>query len=340
MSGSQSSTTKRGITTRGETGRPARDSRTEQAAAKLSLLSNIVLVVLKILAGLASGSVSVLAEGVQSTIDVLASALILVTIRASAAPPDPDHPWGHGKFENVASLGQMLLILATGAYLYSEAWRRWWHPEPLRVDWGVAALSLSLLVNFLVSRRLLRVSRETGSQALHAEAQHLRGDMLSCAGILGGLLLVAATGNQQLDPLFAGVMTTVVVFTALKLMRDSLRPLLDESLPADEEEAVRAVLDADPLVWGYHRLRTRRAGSDRLLDVHILLDDDLSFREAHSVTEDVEAELRMALPNVDIIIHAEPFEEEMRHQLERHGTLLPTQRPTSCLKLPNPPGAG
>lgn len=293
----------------------------QQAAARLSLLSNTCLVLIKIAAGLASGSISVLAEGVQSTVDVVASGLILLTVRAAARPPDESHPYGHGKFENVASLAQMVLILSTAGYLLWTAWHRWWTPEPLRVDWGIAALAGSVVVNWLVSNRVHRVARETGSQALEAEATHLRSDMLSCSGILAGLLMVRVTGIYRLDPLIAAVMTGVVVVSALRLVRDTLRPLLDESLPQPEEDRVREVLDADDRVWGYHRLRTRRAGSYRLIDVHILLDDRLSFPEAHAITEDVEGRIRATLPNVDIIVHAEPFEEEMRHQRERHGAV-------------------
>jgi len=291
----------------------------QQAAAALSLATNAFLVLVKVAAGLASGSISVLAEGVQSTVDVVASALILLTVRAAARPPDREHPYGHGKFENVASLGQMVLILGTASYLLHAAWSRWLHPEPLRVDWGIAALTTALGVNALVSRRLMRIARETGSQALEAEAAHLRSDMLSCAGVLLGLLLVWITGEPRLDPLIAAVMTGVVVYTALRLLRDTLRPLLDESLPLHEEAAVRAVLDGDERVQGYHRLRTRRAGAHRMIDVHVLLDDHLTFRAAHAMAEEVEDAIRATLPNADVIVHAEPFDEETRHQRERHG---------------------
>ena len=291
----------------------------QQAAAALSVGSNVLLVLIKIAAGFASGSVSVLAEGVQSTVDVLASVIILITVRAAAQPPDRSHPYGHGKFENLASFAQMLLILGSAVYLITAAWNQWWHPTPLRLDWGVAALAVALVVNAGVSRILRRVARETGSQALQAEASHLRADMLSCAGILVGLVVVWVTGQERLDPLIAAVMTGVIVVGALRLMRDSLSPLLDESLPDDEKADVRAVLDSDRRVLGYHRLRTRRAGVHRHIDVHILLDDHLTFPQAHAVSEEVEAAIREALPNVDVVVHAEPFEEEYRHQQERHG---------------------
>lgn len=285
----------------------------------LSLTTNIFLVAIKIAAGFASGSVSVLAEGVQSSVDVVASALILVTVRVAAAPPDNEHPYGHGKAENLASLAQMLLILGTVAYLMSAAWSRWHHPVMPRLDWGIAALLVAIVANVLVSGRLSRVAKETGSQALAAEAMHLRSDMLSCVGVLVGLVLVWITREPRVDPAVAGIMTVVITVTAIKLLRDSVRPLLDESLPAEEEARVREALDSDPRVLGYHRLRTRRAGAVRLMDLHLLLDDDLSFREAHAITEDVEGEIRHVLPNVDVIVHAEPYHEEQLHQREHHG---------------------
>jgi cation diffusion facilitator family transporter len=290
----------------------------QQRAAALSLTSNIFLVVLKIIAGVASGSISVLAEGIQSTVDVLASGLILLTVRAAAAPPDRTHPFGHGKYENLASLGQMILILGTAGFLLSATWSRWQQPVMPRIDWGAAALGTALVVNALVSRRLVTVGKRTDSQALLAEAAHLRSDMYSCIGILGGLALVWLTGQPRLDPLMAGVMTVVVVVTTLRLLRQTLRPLLDESLPAEEEARVEAVLRADPRVRSFHRLRTRQAGSHRLMDVHLLLDDHLSFTEAHTIAEDVENTIRAALPNVDVTVHAEPFEAEMQHQREVH----------------------
>lgn len=261
----------------------------QEWAARVSLGSNLFLVLVKIAAGLASGSISVLAEGFQSTMDVLASALILVTVRAAAKPPDQEHPYGHGKFENLASLGQMLLILGTAGYLFWAAWNRWQHPLMPQVDWGIAALSLSIVVNLAVSRHLLAVGRETGSQALIAEAAHLRSDLLSCAGVLFGLAAVAATGIARLDPAIAAVMTLVVVHSALRLLRDSLRPLLDESLPPEEEARVRSVLEEDRRVLGFHKLRTRQAGPHRLVDVHVQLDDGLSFSDAHRITEEVES---------------------------------------------------
>lgn len=288
-------------------------------AAGLSLGANAGLVVWKIAAGVAGGSVSVLAEGVQSTADVLASAAILWTVRAAARPPDESHPWGHGKFENVATLGQMVLILLTSAGLLAAAWERWRQPVLPRMDWSLSAMGVSAAVTWLVSRRLDRVAGETGSRALAAEALHLRGDMLTCLGILLGLAVVGLTGEPRLDPVIAAATTAVTVAAAVRMARENLGSLLDESLPPDEEARIRQVLREHPEVRGFHRLRTRRAGADRLVDLHLLLDDDLSLARAHAVGEEVEGRIREVLANANVTVHLEPYEEELRHQREGHG---------------------
>jgi cation diffusion facilitator family transporter len=290
----------------------------QQAAARLSLGSNIFLVLLKIGAGLASGSISVLAEGLQSTVDVVASLLIVLTVRAAASPPDESHPYGHGKFENLVSLAQMLLILGTAGYLLLAAWSRWQHPAMPRLDYGIGALIVSAVVNTLVSRRLHHIARETGSQALEAESLHLKSDLLACVGLLLGLVVVGVTKEPRLDPLIAAVMTAIGAIYALRLLRETLRPLLDESLPVEEAAYLKEILESDVRVRGYHRLRTRRSGSHRLVDMHILLDDELTLVVAHAIAEEVEEAIRRALPNADVIVHAEPFEEEIRHCREQH----------------------
>lgn len=290
----------------------------QRNAAKLSMVSNIILVLVKVAAGVASGAISVLAEGVQSGLDVLASLMILWTIQRAAEPPDHSHPYGHGKMESMASLVQIVLICGSALYILLAAWTRFQTPVMPRLDWGAGALSLAIVVNFFVSRHLKIVARETNSQAIAAEATHLQSDLLSCAGVLLGLGAVWLTKQPRLDPLIAGLMAFVVIGSSLKLARETVRPLLDEKLPGEEEAQIIAVLDADPRVLSYHRLRTRQAGSYRLMDVHLLLDDDLSFRESHAIVEEVEDAIRRVLPNLDIIVHAEPFEEEMRHQQEAH----------------------
>ncbi len=298
----------------------------QEQVARLSLGANVFLVTIKIAAGAHSGSLSVLAEGIQSLLDIFASAAILWTLRAASKPPDPDHPYGHGKFENVVSLGQMTLIFASIFGIWAASWLRFQHPEMPRVDWGIAAISLSGLINLAVSFRVARVAKKFNSVALAAEAVHLRGDLWACLGVLLGLVATSVFQEARLDPIFAAGMTLFSFANAFHLLRDVIRPLVDESLPGDDEARIREVLSRDPRVLGFHRLRTRQAGSQKMADVHILLDDELSFRQAHQIGEEVEDALREALPNLDIMVHTEPFEEEIAHQRERHARMLEWER--------------
>jgi len=295
-------------------------------AARLSVISNTGLVIVKIAAGLVTGSISVLAEGIQSTVDILASTMIYASLRAAERPPDKSHPYGHGKFENLASAVQMLLILGSTAFILYQAYRRLLDPRMPHVDLGVAAMGLAVAVDLAVSSHLQRVARETGSLALEAEAQHLRADMYASAGVLLGLVAVRLTGWAPLDPIVAALLTIVVIITAIRLMRLSLRPLLDQSLPAEEETKIRRTLDGDDRVKGYHKLRTRQAGVQRHVDVHVMLEDTLPLSEAHAIGEEIEGAIRKTLPNLDVVVHVEPYAEEMSHQATHHGIPHPNEK--------------
>lgn len=295
------------------------DTRPQMEAARLSLGSNVFLVIIKIAAGLASGSLSVLAEGVQSLLDIFASSAILVSVRAAHTPADHEHPWGHGKLENLVSLGQMFLMLGSIGGIWLAAWHRFHNPEMPRVDWGIAAIAVSMVVNVLVSARIARVAKQTQSAALAAEAVHLRGDLWTCSGVLLGLCATAIWKDPRLDPIFAAVMSLFAAYSAIELLRDTMRPLLDARLPVGEEQQIRHVLEQDERVLDFHRLRTRQAGSFKFADIHVMLDDNLTFCQAHQISEEIEDAIRAALPNLDVVVHIEPFEEESRHQREAHA---------------------
>ncbi len=295
-------------------------------AARLSVVSNTGLVAVKVAAGLATGSVSVLAEGIQSTVDIVAAVMIYASVRVAGKPPDRRHPYGHGKFESLASAVQMLLILGSTVFILFQATQRLLHPRMPDVDRGIAAMGVAIVVDLAVSSRILRVTRETPSVALEAEAQHLRADMYACAGVLLGLVAVRLTGWARLDPIIAALLAVVVIVIAARLMRASLRPLLDQSLPAEEEALLRRALDADDRIMGYHRLRTRQAGTQRHVDVHIMLEDSLPLREAHAIGEETERALRKTLPNLDVVVHVEPYAEELSHQAAQHGSPDPNEK--------------
>lgn len=296
-------------------------SRRKRRAALLSIVSNSTLVLCKLVVGLLCHSVAVLSEAVHSASDLLASVIAYASVRMSDQPPDEDHPYGHGKIESISGLAEALLIVAAALYIIYEAAHKLLRPalasEPLYL--GMAVMALSVVVNFFVCRHLRQVARETDSLALLADAEHLNVDVVTAAGVLVGLALAQFTGKAWMDPVTALVVAVFVLRGAWNLSVEALQPLLDARLPVGEEQLVRDLLDQDERVLGYHKLRTRKSGAQRHVDVHVQLDDHTPLLQAHQVTEELEDAFRQALPGAMVTIHIEPFLAEMEHQLCVHG---------------------
>ena len=289
------------------------------SAAKLSVISNTSLIVLKLIVGFVTGSVSILADAVHSVADLFAAIIAFFAVRVSEKPPDETHPYGHGNVEGISGILEALLILAAVAVIMFEAVKRLIHVRPLeQVGYGLLLMLVSIVVNTVVSRHLFRVAEETESVALQADAMHLRTDIYANVAVIVGLGLVQITGNPIFDPIAAILVSVGVLFMPLELMRTALNMLVGTRLPKHELERLEQVLNSHPGVLGFHKLRSRRAGSHRIVDLHIQVADDLSLSEAHRLTEEVEEQLRRELPNTDVLVHTEPHEEEQRHQAEHH----------------------
>lgn len=294
-----------------------------RAAARLSLGSNLILLLLKLGVGMMSGSVSVLSEAAHSASDLIASALTLFSVRLVDLPPDESHPYGHGKVEGISTLGQGVLLAGVAAYIIYEAVQRLLlHAEPPRVEWGMAVMGASALANIFVVRVVRRTARETGSMALEAVSRDHLADIYAASGVLLGLLLVRLTGHGFFDSLLALAVAGLILHSAWGLGQDAVALLMDTPLPAHEVEAVRRILDTSPGVLGYHKLRTRNSGSVRHVDAHILLEDLMPLVEAHGLTEAVEDRIREALPQTEVTLHSEPYHAEMNHQQQVHSKTL------------------
>ncbi|MBS1724498.1 MAG: cation transporter [Armatimonadetes bacterium] len=289
-----------------------------QRAATVSLVSTTVVVAFKLVAAAVSGSIAVLAEGLQSTLDVAMSMAALWAIRVAAKPPDRDHPYGHGKAEVLLSAFQMVLVVLTAGVIAWQAALRLHDPQPIRPDFGVAAMGYSVVANSLVVLYLRRAARSTGSAALAGESAHLVGDTFASLGVLVGLLTYIATGWRVIDPLVAILFTGLGALFALRQLRSLLHPLMDGSLPPDELSKISAVLDAHPESRGYHNVRTRDTGLLRIVSLHVMLDDHLSFVAAHDIAEQIEKELSSALGGALVTLHYEPFEAELEHRRREH----------------------
>ncbi|HZT43891.1 MAG TPA: cation diffusion facilitator family transporter [Chthonomonadaceae bacterium] len=311
----------------------AENRRRKTGAAGLSLVSNTLLVLLKLGVGLGTGSIGVLSEALHSATDLLASAVAFFSVRASDVPPDVEHPYGHGKIESLSGLAEAGFIALAAAYIIYEAIER------LRGHGGAAVantlpglgvMAFSALVNTALSWHLRRTAKQTGSPALEADGRHLQTDVITSLGVLVGLALVRLTGYGWFDAVTALLVAVFILPTAYMLAREAFHPLLDARLPAEEESLIREVLESDPRVLGYHKLRTRKAGSQRHADVHVQVDDNYTLVEAHDLIEELEDRIREALPNIHVYIHVEPYHAEMRHQHEAHGVPMPPLSETAA----------
>ncbi len=292
-----------------------------QKAAILSLAATTVVVAIKLVAALKSGSVSVLSEALQSIMDIAMSGLAVFSVRYAARPPDRDHPYGHGKAELLSAAIQMVVIVLTSGYIAFRAWERFVAPEQISWDVGAIAMGASMAINVAVASHLGRVAKQTGSTSLNSEALHLRGDTIMSGGVLIGMLLVGTTGLLMLDPIAAALSALVGIFTAVRQLGRLIHPLMDGSLPEVELTKLEEVLTHHPEVRGYHNLRTRAVGANRFIDLHVMLDDTLTFITAHDTAERIEDELRLALGGAIVNIHYEPYEAETEHRRTHHSDM-------------------
>ncbi len=288
--------------------------------AALSVASNTVLVVLKLVVGLMIGSVAVISEAIHSGMDLAAAIIALYAVRTASRPADDEHPYGHGKAENISGTVEALLIFAAAGWIIWEAGRKLMGQHQVEMlGWGVAVMGFSTVVNIIVSEMLFRTARKTDSIALEADAWHLRTDVYTSAGVMAALGFIALTETHftalhahWIDPVAGIVVAMLIMQAAWHLTKNSARDLMDAALPEDEARAIEVVLrDSVDGVRGYHKLRTRKAGSQRFVDVHVLVDPQMTVARAHEVAYAVEDAIKRCLPRTAVVVHMEPCEEEV-----------------------------
>jgi cation diffusion facilitator family transporter len=279
-------------------------------AAAVSIASNATLIVFKLVVGLLSGSIAIISEALHSGSDLVAAIIAFWSVRRAAEPPDERHHYGHEKVENLSGVIEALLIIAAAGVIIYEGIMKIIHGPSLDHIWlGIGVMVVSGVANLIVSRKVLYpVARRTESAALEADAAHLLTDVYTSFGVAFGLLLVKITGWPYLDPIAAIAVALLIIKTGYDLVMQSTRVLLDETLPDDELEEIRRCVreHRGDLIAGYHKLRARRAGSRRHVDLHVLVDDDLTVTQAHDVAEHIAADIRACIPNTDVLVHVEP----------------------------------
>jgi cation diffusion facilitator family transporter len=283
------------------------DSKLKERTARLSVISNTVLVLLKLVVGFYTGAVSIISEAAHSAVDLLASMIAFYAVRKADQPPDGNHAYGHGKIENLSGAIEAVLIIGAAMWIVYEAGSKLqgtYVPEYL--EYGIVVMIISIVVNYIVSSKLYKVAAQTGSHALEADALHLQADIWTSAGVLIGLVIIKITGLAWLDPAIAILVAGVVFKAGYGMTKKSLYELTDISLPPGEEQIIIDVINSHTEVISYHQLRTRRSGSRRLIDMHLILYKDMHLNKAHTVCDQIEAEIKAKLEFCDVVIHLEP----------------------------------
>ena len=283
--------------------------RTKSGAAALSIVSNSVLIALKLAAGAITGSIAILTEAIHSLVDLVASVIAFVSVRKADVPADEEHPYGHEKVENLAANIEGILILVGAAVIFYEATHRLVAGSEVEsLGIGIAVMGFSVLANLVVSGVLYRQARAHDSAALEGDAAHLRTDALTSAGVLVGLGLVEITGAVAFDSITALIVAAAIVWAGLTIVRRSSRVLVDEVLPDSEMDRIEAAIAAarTPEVAGYHKLRARRAGSRRYVDFHVQYRSGTSLERAHELAHQMRASIEAEIRGAEVLIHAEP----------------------------------
>ncbi len=279
-------------------------------AAGLSITSNAIIIILKFIAGILSGSISIISEAIHSLSDCLASVLTFFAVMKSSEPADSDHPFGHGKYEDISGFIEGGLIIFAGLFIIYEAGKKLLFPQNIEVDTtlGIGVMLFAVVANYIVSSILFKVAKKSNSISLFADGEHLRTDIYSSLGVMVGLVLIKLTGIHILDPIIAIIVAIFIFRAGFSISKETLNNLLDGSLPQSDIEAVQKIIKKfkDKGVHGYRTLKGRNVGPEKQLDMTLLFPKQMTIEECHKICDNIEIEINKTLGNCIISIHAEP----------------------------------
>lgn len=278
-----------------------------RTATRASLAVAVSLIAVKAGAWWFTGSVSMLASLVDSTADAMASLVMLVAVHASLQPADEEHRFGHGKLEPLAGLVQSVMILGSAVGLAFSAVQRLRKPQPIEMGaLGIGVMVLASVATLVLVRYQRRVALTTHSTAINADRLHYETDLLMNAAVIVALVASSWLGWVLVDPLLGLCVSVLVARSAYTIAMDAVQLLMDREFPESERRTVADAVLAHAEVRGLHDLRTRRSGTQSFVQFHVELDPEMSLRQAHEVTEHLEATLRGVYPNAEILIHVDP----------------------------------
>ena len=295
---------------------PPAPDRERSNAARFSVGVATGLIVLKLGVAVLTGSIAVVASALDSMLDLFASLVNWVVIRTAEAPPDREHPYGHGKAESLGGLVQSLVIGLSGLYVLLEAGNRLRTPVPVRYTVaGVAVMAVGMVASAWVVARLRRVARQTDSPALWADSMHYLTDVYTNGGALLALLVVRFTGSPLPDTVTGFAIAALVLWSAFQVLTQAVNGLMDRRLPDETVTRIRDLLLAHPDVIALHDLRARQSGADKFVQVHVEMNGRMSFEAAHNVAEALTNELEQLLQRASVIVHADPVELNERGEV-------------------------
>ncbi len=285
-------------------------------ATLLAVAVAAVLVVAKLIAWRASGSIAILGSLIDSVLDLLASGVNLIAVRHALEPPDHEHRFGHGKAEALAGLGRGVLVFVSAGFLASEAVLRLIEPMAVRNgELAMGVLAFSALASLGLALYQLAVYRRTRSVAIGADAANYGADVAVSLGALGAVWISMEWGFAMADPLFGFAIAAMIAFATWSVIAQSYDQLMDREMSDLEREEIKRIVLAHPEALGIHDLRTRRSGVHLFIQFHLELDPELSLREAHRVADEVERAVAAAFPEAEVIAHQEPVGEFIENDL-------------------------
>lgn len=289
-------------------------NRLVRLATYIAVAVAVILVVIKLYAWLRTGSASILASLLDSTVDIMASLIIMYAVMISQAPADKEHRFGHGKAEPLASLAQSAFIAGSAVYLILYAFESWWGDNQLhQVHIGLWVMSVSLLLTFLLVGFQHYVVYKTKSTAIQSDALHYLSDILTTVVVLVGLLF---SELNWLDPLLAVLIALWILRSAYAIGRDSVNQLMDGEIDDEMRAEVMRIILATSGVQGFNDLRTYRSGPNCFVQFDLELDDQLTLFESHAISEQVVNNLTARFANLDVMVHQEPV--SFRHDADHH----------------------
>lgn len=281
---------------------------TKAGAARLMLYVVISLILLKAVVFWITGSMSIIAQAADSLLDVFAGIVTISTIRIANRPADREHPYGHGKVEDIGGVVQgVLIFIAGGTIIYSSVRRIIEGAAIEEAEAGIVAMLISIAASIFLSRHLRRVAKATDSTVLEANAQNIAGDVYSASAVLIGLLAFRLTNIVYIDSIIAIGMALYLFWIGYRAISRPFAELVDRRLSLEEESIIKACIEGHgEQLAGFHELRTRHSGSQHYIDLHLVINREVSLEDAHAVCDQIEKEIKDCLHDVSVTIHVEP----------------------------------